>query len=259
MGNGCRRPAAVVATGSDARAPTHRFEFEINGQKYSLETVISDVEIETEPPCQLFGVIPHAVDVPLKEGDEVLNFTICLLGLEGGRKVIPRLSAKDFVGKLDTRSADGEGHEVWADWEKTGRSSIRIAGFDINACEVPGSGYDHETVISDVEIETEPPCQLFGVIPHAVDVPLKEGDEVLNFTICLLGLEGGRKVIPRLSAKDFLGKLDTSYAGSTSADGEVREVWADWEKTGRSSIRIAGFDINACEVPGSGYDREDET
>ena len=40
MGNGCRRPAtiATMATGSDARAPTHRFEFEINGQKYSLDT-----------------------------------------------------------------------------------------------------------------------------------------------------------------------------------------------------------------------------
>ena len=40
----------------------------------------SDIEIETEPPCYLFGVVPHPVDVPLKEGDEVLNFTICRLG-----------------------------------------------------------------------------------------------------------------------------------------------------------------------------------
>ncbi|CAE7395193.1 unnamed protein product [Symbiodinium sp. KB8] len=137
MGNGCRRPAtiATMATGSDARAPTHRFEFEINGQKYSLETVKSDIEIETEPPCYLFGVVPHPVDVPLKEGDEVLNFTICRLGLLGGRKVIPRLSAKDFLGKLREASTDGEGPEV-------GGSSIRIAGFDINAREVPGSGYD---------------------------------------------------------------------------------------------------------------------
>ena len=49
-------------------------------QETAQETVISDIEIETEPPCQLFGVIPHPVDVPLKEGDEVLNFTMCLLG-----------------------------------------------------------------------------------------------------------------------------------------------------------------------------------
>ena len=39
---------------------------------------------------------------------------------------------------------------------------------------------------------------------------------------------------------------------------EAGQEWAEWEKTGRTSICITAFDINAREVPGSGYDREDD-
>ncbi|CAE7351353.1 unnamed protein product [Symbiodinium natans] len=131
------------------------------------------------------------------------------------------------------------------------RAATHRFEFDLN-----GHHYSFDTVQSDIEIETYPPYQIFELTSKAT-VPLKEEDEVLNFTIYNLGAPSDAKVTPRLTAKDFLRKLTTSYVGSSNADGEVREEWAEWEKTGRTSICIAAFDINAREVPGSGYDRED--
>ena len=76
MGSGSSKRGGGPAA---ARAATHRFEFDLNGHHYSFDTVQSDIEIETYPPYQIFELTSKAT-VPLKEEDEVLNFTIYNLG-----------------------------------------------------------------------------------------------------------------------------------------------------------------------------------
>mmetsp|Transcript_58785 Transcript_58785/g.110146 ORF Transcript_58785/g.110146 Transcript_58785/m.110146 type:complete len:140 (+) Transcript_58785:81-500(+) len=130
---------------SSTTSATHHFEFEINGNKYCFDTVKSAIEKHSLPPYQGFSVIPGPVAVPLTEGGEVLNFTICQVG-GTEKKVFARLSPQEFLKKLATPhkagyNESGEVYEEWSEWEKTGRTSIEFACFDINARDVPGSGY----------------------------------------------------------------------------------------------------------------------
>mmetsp|Transcript_33783 Transcript_33783/g.81010 ORF Transcript_33783/g.81010 Transcript_33783/m.81010 type:complete len:163 (+) Transcript_33783:3-491(+) len=133
--------------GSTAMAkPTHRFEFQINGQKYSFDTVKSDVEKQSLPPYQGFAIILGPATVPLQEHDEVRDFTIYQVETPDEKKIFSCLKATELLQKLNTphragTRPSGETYEEWAEWEKTSRTSITFASFDINARDVPGSGY----------------------------------------------------------------------------------------------------------------------
>eukprot|EP00439_Symbiodinium_sp_Y106_P047029 s1589_g6.t1 len=118
----------------------------INGQKYSFDTVKSDVEKHSLPPYQGFMVIPGPGNVPLQEQDEVCDFTIYQVDKPDEKKIFPSLRATELLRKLNTphkagTRPSGETYEEWAEWEKTSRTSIQFTAFDISARDVPGSSF----------------------------------------------------------------------------------------------------------------------